>query len=147
MEKKTQNGFLLSDDFSKMDFDRVTQWLTATYWSPGIGREEVEEGARNSTGVVGAFAPDGQQVGYARLVSDQVRFAYLMDVFVEEKQRKRGLGRALVEFMTGHPDYRRVYLWLLATRDAHAVYRGAGFEPLKNPERWMAIQKGRPKAL
>ncbi len=119
-------------------------------WPAAIGRRGLEgrkwKGARHSSLVIGAYAPDGKQAGYARLASDKTRFAYVMDVYVEEGHRRKGIGQAMMRFALEHPDHKAVYLWLLGTRDAHETYRKVGFEPLKHVERWMAIQKGRPGA-
>lgn len=49
------------------------------------------------------------QVGFARVVTDYARFAYLADVFVLEEHRGRGLGRWLVERVLEHPDLRYVH--------------------------------------
>jgi GNAT superfamily N-acetyltransferase len=145
MQKELPGGYRISDDLSPVDFVQVTQWLSGTYWTPGIGQAEVEKSARGSSLVMGAYAPGGEQAGYARLVSDKTRFAYVLDVFVGERHRKKGLAGAMILFAREHPDYRTVYQWLLATRDAHELYRKAGFGPLRYPDRWMEINRGRPQ--
>jgi uncharacterized protein len=130
-------GWLISDDRTRVDFARVGDWLAGAYWSRGIPRAAVEHAARHSSLVAGAYAPDGTQVGYVRVVSDQTRFANLMDVFVAEPVRRRGLGRALVRFALGHPAHRAIPRWLLGTADAHGVYAHEGFSALAAPERLM----------
>ena len=135
------NGYVLDDDIASIDFTRVTEWLAGSYWSPRISQTEVEKGARNSSLVVGAYRAEDEQVGYARLVSDRTRFAYIMDVFVEPAHRRKGLAGAMVRFAMDHPEYRDVYQWLLATHDAHDVYEKVGFKPLDHPERWMVLRK------
>src|SRR4051812_23585157 len=95
--------FELDDTLARVDFAAVHAWLTTTYWSPGISRERVELGAQNSSLVLGAYAPTGQQAGYLRVVSDRSRFAYVCDVFVGDAFRKRGLAKALVRFAMQHP--------------------------------------------
>ena len=144
MEQDLPKDYRISDDPSRVDFQTVTRWLSGSYWSPGIGREEVERAAKYSSLVVGVYTAGGEQVGYARLASDNTRFAYFMDVFVEEGHRRKGIAQAMVRFAMEHPDHRPVYLWLLGTRDAHEVYRKAGFNPLDHVERWMILRKERP---
>ncbi|HVR18923.1 MAG TPA: GNAT family N-acetyltransferase, partial [Polyangiaceae bacterium] len=138
-------GYTLSDEPSRIDFAKVTEWLAGSYWSPGIERAEVEHGARHSSLVVGAYAANGAQVGYARVASDRTRVGFVMDVFVDAAHRKRGLGRALVHFALSHPEHALVYLWLLATHDAHGVYAPLGFAPHPNPERVMLLKKPWPR--
>ncbi|HET6147825.1 MAG TPA: GNAT family N-acetyltransferase [Polyangia bacterium] len=129
--------WVLSDDRSRLDLARVTGWLAASYWSPGIPRATVEQAARHSSLVAGAYADDGTQVGHLRVVSDCTRFANIMDVYVAESQRRRGLGRALVRFALDHPAHRSIARWQLGTRDAHGVYEHEGFRALGFPERFM----------
>jgi N-acetylglutamate synthase-like GNAT family acetyltransferase len=52
--------------------------------------------------------------------------------------RGRGVGKFLVECVVAHPDLAGIRRILLATRDAHELYRrNGGFSELKAPERWM----------
>jgi GNAT superfamily N-acetyltransferase len=76
--------------------------------------------------VFGLYHASGQ-VGFARVVTDEVVLAFLSDVFVLEAHRGKGLGVWLVETVVGLPELRHVRRWLLGTRDAHALYRRFGF--------------------
>lgn len=109
-----------------LDIDVVHGWLTATYWCPGISRERVERAFRSSTVVVGAWDGD-QLVGVARAVTDTVRFAYLADVYVDERCRGRGVGREMVRALLAHPALADVDSTYLLTLDAHGVYERLGF--------------------
>jgi nitroimidazol reductase NimA-like FMN-containing flavoprotein (pyridoxamine 5'-phosphate oxidase superfamily)/GNAT superfamily N-acetyltransferase len=129
--------YRISDDRSRTDFARVAAWLHEAYWCPGIPRWAVERAARGSSLVVGGYAPEGQQVGYLRVVSDRTRFANLMDVFVDPAHRGRGLARAMTRFALEHPEHRGIARWLLGTRDAHGLYAREGFTPLTEPGRLM----------
>ena len=83
----------LSADHNHLRMDDVHAMLSKTFWSPGITKEEVLSGIRNSALVVGAYAQDGRQVGFCRVISDRTRFAYLLDVVVAEDCRRQGVGR------------------------------------------------------
>jgi len=128
-------GYVVEEGLTNIDWSRVREWLSSSYWSPGITREQVERAARHSSLVLGAFK-DGQQVAYLRVVSDKTRFAYLCDVWVEVSHRRRGLAQAMVRRAIEHPDYATV-AWVLVTADAHALYEPLGFRPLGEPQRWM----------
>ncbi len=137
--------FTIRESIDAMDFERVHAWLAATYWTPGILRETVERAARHSALVLGAFDADGIQIGYARLVSDHTRFAYLCDVIVDETHRGGGIGQAMVRHMLEHPEFATVRTWTLATRDAHTVYAPLGFlpvvDPVSRPDDWMVLRR------
>lgn len=139
--KSVHNGYVIDDNAAHTDFEAVHRWLSSSYWSPGISREKVERGAANSTLVVGAFVQEtGEQAGFLRIVSDTTRFGYICDVFVDEVHRGKGIAREMVRFAVEHPDLTEVSRWILATRDAHDVYKSVGFEPLADPTRWMQFR-------
>src|SRR4029079_8221005 len=77
------------------------------------------------------------QVGFARAVSDHATFAYLADAFVLGAHRGHGLGIWLVECIVAHPELQSLRRFLLATRDAHSLYRRFGWGPMASPDRWM----------
>src|SRR4029077_3472891 len=104
---------------------------------PGIPRAAVERAARYSSLVAGAYDARGEQIGYLRVVSDCTRFANLMDVFVAEAHRGRGLGRALVRFALAHPSHREIACWTLGTKHAHGVFAHERFGPVAEPGRLM----------
>ena len=78
-----------------------------------------------------------KQIGYARMITDKATFAYLADVFIEEKFRGRGLGKWLVEVILAHPGLQGLRRIMLATKDAHQLYEQCGFTSMTNPERYM----------
>jgi ribosomal protein S18 acetylase RimI-like enzyme len=136
---------ILKSGYNEMDFDRVTLMLKNAPWCIGISKNEVIQGAKNSAVLVGAFTPDNLQVGFLRVVSDKTRFAYLLDVIVDENHRKQGIGQAMVRFLLNHPDLKDVYQWILLTKDAHGVYKKVGFNPIADPAGWMEIRHPRPE--
>ena len=134
----------IRNGFERMDFERVTRMLSQSYWCPGIKIEEVKQGAINSTLVVGAFLDQCKQIGYARVVSDKTRFAYILDVYVDDEYRRQGIGQQMIKHILAHDDLKSVYQWLLITKDAHGVYAKADFTPVSRPGDWMEIRHARP---
>ncbi|MFC3711646.1 GNAT family N-acetyltransferase [Sphingoaurantiacus capsulatus] len=121
-------GYRLSDDKAELQLDVIHGFLAQTYWSPGIPRAVVERAIANSR-CVGAYAVDGRQLGFARLVTDDATFAYLCDVFVLPEVRGQGVSKAMVGFFLDHPELQNLRRWMLATSDAHGVYARFGFAP------------------
>jgi GNAT superfamily N-acetyltransferase len=136
--------YTIRSGFEQMHFDEVTPMLANAYWTPGIGKPEIIRGAQHSALVTGAFDANNRQIGYARVVSDKTRFAYILDVVVHEQFRKQGIGQAMINFLLDCEELKDVYQWLLITSDAHGVYRKAGFVPLSRPGDWMEIRNPRP---
>jgi len=128
----------LSEDVSRIDFEVVTSWLAGSYWSPGVAVETVRRAAANSSLVIGVFERgSGEQVAYARVVSDTTTFAWICDVIVDEAHRGRGIGRWMLRHILAHPAHQPMRRWLLGTADAHGVYAECGFKPHPHPERLM----------
>jgi GNAT superfamily N-acetyltransferase len=133
----TTDDYEIRTDLSDMDLDRVHRWLsTDAYWALGRSRDTIETAARNSLNF-GLFAPDGQQVAYARVLTDRASFAWLCDVYVDRDHRGRGLGGRLMDAVLAGLEPLGLGRVVLATRDAHEVYERVGFEPLPRPQDWM----------
>jgi len=120
-----RDGYLISTDPSRLDREAIWRFLRTSYWSPNIARETVERAIQNSL-VFGLLAGGGDQAGFARVVTDKARFAWLADVFVLEQHRGEGLGVWLVETALGHPELAGLR-FVLGTADAHGLYERFGF--------------------
>ena len=131
-------GYRVSLDPAELQLDAIHAYLTRSYWSPGIPMAIVAKALQHSL-CVGAYGPDGAQVGFARLVTDHATFGYLADVYVLEAHRGLGLSRALVEALLALPEVQGFRRLMLATRDAHGLYEKLGFESVTDPRPLMQI--------
>ncbi|MET4221990.1 GNAT superfamily N-acetyltransferase [Bradyrhizobium sp. LB14.3] len=143
IEWRRDDGFVLSTDRARLDIDRVQRFLgDESYWAQGISRELV---LRSIEGAISVGLYDGgQQVGFARVLTDGARLAYLMDVFIDRNYRGRGLGSWLATAIRTHPDLITVSRWLLSTKDAHAVYARAGWSAVRHPDWLMEVFQDAP---
>ncbi len=131
-------GFLISTDNTLLDIDLIYNYLDKdSYWGNGIPFDRLERSIKNSL-CFGVYS-NGEQVGFARVVSDKATFAYLADVFILPPYRKQGLSKWLVQTIMNHPDLQGLRRWSLATVDAHGLYAQFGFTEITHPERWMQI--------
>lgn len=130
-----RGAYVVSTDGSRLDLDVVHDYLKRSYWAGGVPFDVVRRSVENSL-VFGMYR-DAEQVGFARVVTHHATFAYLADVFVLEEHRGRDLGKWLVETVLSHPELQGLRRWMLATRDAHGLYRKYAFTGLENPEIFM----------
>ena len=137
-----RDNFTISTDPSRLDIDAIADMLTRAYWASGRPRETTVKAIPNSL-VFGVYDGD-KQIGLARIISDYAVFAYLCDVIIHEDYRARGLGKWLMETVKSHPDLQGLRRWVLATHDAHQLYKQYGFTPLERPNYWMEIIKRSP---
>ncbi|AVA25856.1 MULTISPECIES: GNAT family N-acetyltransferase [unclassified Rhizobium] len=134
-------GYTLSTDRARLDVDRIHRYLSEeSYWARGLDRALLERALAGSLPVA-IYAPNGDFAAFARVVTDLAIFAYLRDVFTLPDHRGRGLATFLTAVIQSHPELKTVSNWMLATRDAHAVYAKAGFAPVPHPEYYMSIRK------
>lgn len=130
------DGYRISDDRAQLDVRAIHASLTRSYWASGIPLAIVERSVGNSL-CFGLYAPDGAQVGFARVITDRATFAYLCDVYVLEEHRGRGLSKFLMRCIGEHPDLLGLRRFMLATADAHGLYAQFGFATPARPERLM----------
>lgn len=118
----------LDADPARIQRDVVWAWLsTEAYWGRQRTRADVDTQLDGAWRVVGAYRRDtGEQVGFARAVSDGVTFAYLADVFVLDAHRGNDLGKRIVRLMIDDGPGRD-FRWTLFTKDAHGLYEQFGF--------------------
>ncbi len=137
-----RDNYLISTDRARLDITAIHDFLAnRSYWAQGRPRPIVERAIRNSL-CFGVY--DGtQQVGFARVMTDYAVMAYLMDVFIVETHRGRGLGKWLIECIVSHPELQGLR-WMLATQDAHDLYARCGFEPISSAQRYMVATHPRP---
>jgi GNAT superfamily N-acetyltransferase len=140
METPVQSsGYSITTDRDRFDIDAIHEFLSKhAYWCLGIPKRTVASAVKNSVSA-GAFH-GARQVGFARVVTDKATFAWLCDVYVLPEHRGKGLARRMLDVLRAHPDLRGLRRWVLATRDAHDLYRRIGFVELPNPDRWMVIE-------
>lgn len=125
----------VSTDKNKLDVPFVQNFLKDVYWAAGRTMEEVQTTIDHSF-CFGIYLDD-KQIGFARVITDYVVFAYLMDVFIAEEHRGNGYSSILIDAMMTEPELKEVKIWRLATSDAHFLYRKFGFNPLAHPEKLM----------
>jgi GNAT superfamily N-acetyltransferase len=126
----------ISTNPARLDREMVHRFLSReSYWALGVSRSTVDRAIEHSL-AFGLYV-GGEQVGFARAVTDAATFAWVADVFVLPAHRGRGLGRRLIEEVLAHPHLRAARNVLLATDDAHGLYERLGFGPLERPERYL----------
>lgn len=131
-----EDGLEIDDDPARVDPDRTFDLVVGQgYWANDRSREAVAASIPTSWSF-GVYDGD-RQVGFARVVTDRVTFAWVCDVIVDEPYRGRGIGHWLMRTVTDAVAATGVRRQLLATADAHEVYRAMGYTELAHPERWM----------
>jgi GNAT superfamily N-acetyltransferase len=133
----TRADYTISTDPARLQIEVIHAFLSRSYWATGVPRDVVVRSIQGSLPF--GIYHGSQQVGFARVISDQATFAYVADVFVLESHRGQGLARWLMRSILQTPELQDLRRWLLVTRDAHSIYRDVGFSPVDQPEGFMEI--------
>ena len=125
----------ISDDKSRLDLKLIHHVISNSYWAKSRSIEEVKRSIDNSI-CYGIYIADNQ-VGFARVLTNFVTIAYLMDVFIIEEQRGNGLSKILLNKILEDERFSTVKKWMLATKDAYSLYEKFGFGKMKNSGKYM----------
>ncbi|MCE2571148.1 GNAT family N-acetyltransferase [Motilimonas eburnea] len=119
-----KQGYVIYNQADKVDLMRLKALLAQSYWAAERSLDDIATSVTHSE----CFSLYHQdlQVGFARVVTDYVSFAYLADVIIDEAFRGQGLGKWLVDVALSDPRWRDKLL-MLVTNDAHSLYQRHGF--------------------
>jgi GNAT superfamily N-acetyltransferase len=127
----------ISTDRDRLDIQMIHQFLSErSYWAKGRSLETVSQSIANSL-CFGVYDTSGRQLGFARVVTDYAIFGWLMDVFILEDYRGKGLGKLLIKQVTEHHALKNLRRIGLGTADAHGLYEQYGFTRMPKPENMM----------
>ena len=134
------SGYKFSSDTNEMDVSVIHGYISRSYWAKNIPLPTMKKAIDNSL-CFGVFTDSGEQVAFARMVTDSATFAYLADVFVLEEHRGRGISKWIMKNIIEHPNLQGIRRMALATSDAHGLYKEFGFKALNSPESFMELHQ------
>jgi GNAT superfamily N-acetyltransferase len=131
--------YKISTDKDKLDLKVIHDFLTnRSYWAKGRSFETVKRSVDNSL-CFGLYDNVDRLIGFARVLTDYAIFAYIMDVFILEDFRNKGLGKKLMDYIMQYPDLQGIQRIMLATKDAHGLYAKYGFKMTVSADKLMEI--------
>lgn len=131
----------ITTDKEELDIAKIHQYISKeSYWGMGRTLEDVQKTIQHSH-CFGLYSESNDQLGFARVVTDFVVFAYLMDVIIFKEYQGKGLGDKLITYIVESDALRNIKTFALKTKDAHTLYERYGFEKIGNSKLWMAKDK------
>ncbi len=131
------NEIQISDNKELLDISFVFEFLNKeANWCKGISLEKVKKSIENSL-CVGVYVNE-KQIGFGRAITDYATFANIVDIFVIHEYRRRGIGKAIVEYLLAHHGLQGLRRITLAT-SKQEFYGKIGFKQLKSSEKFMEI--------
>ncbi|QCW99818.1 GNAT family N-acetyltransferase [Aggregatimonas sangjinii] len=132
--------FYISTDKKRLNIDFIHDFIANSYWGKGRTREQTLQTIENSF-CFGMYSKSDEQIGFGRVVTDYVFFGYLMDVIIAPEYQRKGLGKALMEFMLQNKTIQALQTVALKTKDAHSLYGKYGFKKVGESLLWMSIDR------
>lgn len=132
--------YLITTDKTLLKPDQVHAWLSQeSYWAKHIPYDVFRRSMEHSWCI--GILKEEEQVGFARLITDYATFAYLADVYVTAAHRGMGLSKKMMQVIMDQPWVNNLRRIMLATLDAHELYRQYGFDSSRFPQRLMEITR------
>ena len=136
---RMEEAFFVSSDKQLLDIKVIHDYISnRSYWGQGRSLASVKTSIDESL-CFGIYTSTNQQVGFARVITDKTVLAYLLDVFILEPYRGKGLGKQLIQTILDYEGLESVS-WLLSTKDARGLYEQFGF--VENTRRHMKRPAG-----
>ena len=141
------DNYVITSDKGQLDIGVIHHFLCfSSYWAKGISKEVVKKSIDNSALCFGIYkkgekSQAGEQVGFARVISDLATFAYIADVFILPNHRGIGLSKKLIKTIIEHPELIHIRRAMLATEDAHKLYEKFGFKEINDPNLFMELKR------
>ena len=126
---KEDTSITIKTGVKNMSQKEVVNLLRQTVWAKDRKKEAIIKSLNHSI-CYGAFTKNGQQVGFARVITDYATHFYICDVVVKKEFRNKGIGRQLLKTITENEDLKPL-LGMLITENAEKFYEPFGFT--KNP--------------
>lgn len=117
-----------NDDFIALYKD--AEWWHEDYESDISFIEQIVKG---SFLFAAAFDESGKMIGMGRVLSDGCSDAYIQDVVVLQDHRKKGIGRAIIDFLVNELKERGIdWIGLIGEPGTESFYSHLGFKRLKD---------------
>jgi len=117
--------YKISTDKTLLSLEKITDLLSKSYWANNRPMHVIEKSIQNSD-CYGVYF-ENEQVGFARVVTDHATIYWVCDVIIDEKHRGNELGEELIRHIVETDDFISCR-GILATKDAHNLYKQFGFQ-------------------
>lgn len=127
-EVYTMTEFTIIEQLNNSQIKQLHDLCQEMWWCKGRTMDELLTLLKNCLSIAIVEAASDSLVGYARVLTDEIKYAYIFDVMTAEHNRKKGLGKMLVEAIITHPKLRNVKNFELTCKpDMVGFYRKFSF--------------------
>lgn len=102
------NEFIIIEQLNESQINQLHHLCKQMWWCKDRTMDEILISLRNCLSIAIIEKSSDNLVGYSRVLSDEIKYAYIYDVMIAEQYRKKGLGNLLIETIISHPKLRNV---------------------------------------
>jgi len=129
-------------ELNKPQIDQLVDLYKKMWWSKERTKDEVLTLLKTSVSFGLIHDATQELIGYARVLTDEIKYAFIFDVMLQEHMRGKGLGKALIEAIVAHPKLKRITRFeLTCVPELVSFYEQFGFSENYGKVRAMRLSK------
>lgn len=123
------NKFTIVENLNSDQIEQLLALFHKMWWSTDRTREEVTTLLKSCLVFAVIDEQSKKLIGFARVLTDNMRYAYIYDVMTEEQYRGLGLGKMIMQHIINHPKLTGIkYIELTCAPDMEKYYEKFGFK-------------------
>ena len=109
-----------------------------TDWNKGYqaSKDELYQAVSKSWYTLCAYNGENDLIGFGRLISDGILYAFICDMIIDPSYQNQGIGSSILKKLISHCKIEKIrVLWLISATDKSGFYKKHGFDerPSKSP--------------
>ena len=127
---------------NELQYIQLVSMFQNEWWSKGRNLIDAKNAVANSSFVVGVVNDDEKLIGFARVLTDTIYKALILDVIVDVRYRNKGFGDLLMGEILKHIKIKKVnHIELFCKDEMISYYKKFGFEILSGENEMRRILK------
>jgi predicted GNAT family N-acyltransferase len=120
--------YYIQNEMTEEQLDQLHALVQKMWWSTDRTKEEMDIMLRRCLPFAVIDSSTQRLVGFARVLTDEIRYAYIYDVMTEESLRGKGIGKMIMQAILSHPHLSHVkYVELTCAPEMASYYEKYGF--------------------
>lgn len=122
------NEFIIVEQLNESQIKQLHNLCQEMWWCKDRTMQELLILLENCMSLAIVEKPTEKLIGYARILTDEIKYAYIFDVMIAKQYRKKGLGKILMKSIIKHPKLHRIkYFELTCKPDMISFYEKFNF--------------------
>lgn len=122
------NRYSIQNAMTSEQLDQLYNLTQQMWWSVGRSKEDITTILKHCLPFALIDNSTQHLVGFARVLTDEIRYAYIYDVMIEKHIRNQGIGKMIMHAILSHPRLSRIkHFELTCAPEMTSYYNMFGF--------------------